>query len=219
MSLVMGLPDRNLKYMLYRMRLGQIKMLNARGYAIPEKFQYLLNYNLGNRAKFEQFSRSETPGQGVHYFSDVFTSSTRQITSVICDDKYAKQIIDDTIAEKVVSADVPSRVDLQIITTKVIAEYFPGNDMVILEVIPYHVLYIDPLTHFRASGWSVVLGEEEKQSVLESYRIAKVSFQVISSMDPLALQMGAQIGDIIRICSNNINSGSASSRILYREVS
>lgn len=200
-------------------------MLNARGYTIPERFHYLLDQASNDRAKFEQFNTTERPGIGRYYFSDVFLlrasdeSPSRELTSIVCEAKHAIKIVDEIITAKVISAGEASRVDLQLITTNVTEEYFPNNPMVQLEIVPYQLLYIDATTHVRASGWSVILRGEERQSVKDSYRVAKVSFQRISLMDPLSLQLGARPGDIIRICSNNINSGLLSSRILYREVS
>ena len=221
MSLVLGLPERLLQYKVYRMRLGQIKMMNARGYIIAEEQVYLLDSAIDDRSKYLQFCAQEYIGTAAYYFSDVFEHPTdqREVTSILCTAKNAEDIIENIIAQAVVAPDMPTQyVDLQVITTDVIGEYFPDSPLTRVEIIPYHMLYIDPVTHMRASGWSSVLDDQRRQDVMDSYRAQKVSFVSIAAMDPLSLQLGARRGDIICVCSNNINSGALTSRILYREV-
>lgn len=71
------LPGHSLQYDVYRMRLAQIKILQARGYAIPKSLQYLLSSQTRDKEKFTEFSRqwAEAPPveNGVYYYYDTFT--------------------------------------------------------------------------------------------------------------------------------------------------
>ncbi|MFQ6072678.1 MAG: DNA-directed RNA polymerase subunit H [Methanosarcinales archaeon] len=61
------------------------------------------------------------------------------------------------------------------------------------EMVPYHV----------------VLSEEEAISVLKKYNIEKEDLPKIRASDPVVLEIGAKIGDIVKIIRKSETAGEA----------
>ena len=61
----------------------------------------------------------------------------------------------------------------------------------------------------------VVLNEEEKKKVLETYKIAPENLPKILASDPVAKAIGAKYGDILKIIRKSKTAGNS---IFYRVV-
>lgn len=217
------LPVRSVVYDVYRMRLAQIKILQARGFLIPESFQYLLSPSTVDAEKFQQFSaiwQAAPPQEAtVYYYYDIFVNSGgASLDAFLCDIKHVDTIIVEMNRRVIVASASPNAfLNLQIITTeeyKNDATYRGAN----IEVIPYHRIFCDPTSHRRAAAAYQVLTDEERKALLGSEKMRGATFTHMSPLDSLSLYLGIDKGDAVRLWSNSTSGGLTTSRVLYRQV-
>ncbi|MEA1984451.1 MAG: DNA-directed RNA polymerase subunit H [Euryarchaeota archaeon] len=60
-----------------------------------------------------------------------------------------------------------------------------------------------------------ILGEDEMQSVLKQYNIGKEQLPKLKGSDPIAKEIGAVVGDVVKITRNSYTAGEA---LYYRYV-
>jgi DNA-directed RNA polymerase subunit H (RpoH/RPB5) len=216
MSTVLQLPGPTEEYKVFRMRLAQVHILSARGYYIPPRLEYLLD-NTGDRAKFAAFTATEKIGKNEIMFEDLFEHSAMGeiLISVLCYASFAESL---ALKYREKGVETRSHVNVQIITTESVPPVYPDDRFATIEIIPYQYIYINPITHDRAAGFSRVLPPDEAKVVRASYKLAGVEFQNILQTDALTLYLGAKSGDIVQTYSNNTPAGLTTSRVLYRRV-
>ena len=198
------------------MRLAQMAILRARGYFIPQRLEYLVA-NTGDKAKFEVFMSTETIGKNEFLFEDAFSYSGEEdsLISVVCYASFAESI---ALLHRERAVQSKTHVNVQIITTDNITTVYPADKFANIEIIPYQHIYINPITHVKAAGYSRVLPPKEKEVVAASYKSAGVEFQSMSQLDALTLYLGAKSGDVVQTYSNSTPAGLLTSRVLYRKV-
>ena len=199
------------------MRLAQVTILKARGYFIPQRLEYLVA-NTGDKAKFETFTATETIGEKEFLFEDTFGYADQEedsLISVVCYASFAESI---ALMHRERAVQSKTHVNVQIITTDNITTVYPADKFASIEIIPYQHIYINPITHVKAAGYSRVLPPQEKEIVAASYKSAGVEFQSMSQLDALTLYLGARSGDVVQTYSNSTPAGLLTSRVLYRKV-
>ena len=226
LSSALSLPEQSLKYDIYRMRMAQVKVLQARGYVIPEELTYLLSRETRDREKFAKFlERWNEEGHldnDVYYYYDIFGmhghSASDDLHSFLCDAETVGIVIVQMVRQTVVaSANPQASLKLQIISTDEYKGELIYSGMQI-EVLPYQRIYIDPTMHYKAASRYEVLPVSEATALLSSPKMRGAMFPHMGILDPLSLYMGMDKGDVLRLYNNSTCSGLTTSRVLYRSV-